>query len=112
MGPPASEELASLVKGRVGRKLEDAKLTAKLAKYLIPENCAVLGVPRSNQEVFATLKPYARKADIGLSSTQRTLSKAAVTMTQCADQLVKLSKTRSLPGQNDIAKEGHPTRAK
>ena len=105
MGPSVSEELASVLKGRFGRKLEDAKLKAKLTKYLIPENCAVLDVPCTYQEAFAALKPYARKADIRLSNIQRTLSKAVVAMTQCTDQLVKLSKTRSLPGQDDTAKD-------
>ena len=112
MGPPVSEELASVLKGRFSRKLEDVKLKAKPAKYLIPENGAVLDVPRTNQKVFAALKPYARKANIRLSHTQRKLSKAAVEITQYADQRVKLSKTGSLPGQNGTAKEGHQTRAK
>ena len=76
-----------MLKGKFGKKtktkkLEDAKLKAKLAKYLLPENCSVLGVPRTNQEVFAALKPHTRKADFRLSNTQRTLSNAAVAMTQ------------------------------
>ena len=51
-GPPVADSLAEVLKGRFGKKLEDSKLKAKLAKYAIPENCSALGVPRTNQEVF------------------------------------------------------------
>ena len=66
-GPIVSEELVTVLKGKFGKKLKDAKLKSKLAKYLIPGNCAFLAVPCTNQEVFAALKPYIRKVDIQLT---------------------------------------------
>lgn len=67
MGPPVSEELVAVLKGKSGKKLQDAKLKSKLATYLIPENCAFLAVPCTNQEVFTALKPYIRKVDVQLT---------------------------------------------
>ena len=79
------------MKNDLGKKLADDQLKVKLAEYNILENCSVLDVPCTNQEVFHAIKPQVRKGDVCLSNMQRTTSKAAVAITQRRDQLIKLS---------------------
>ena len=90
-GPPVADGIAKVLKNHFDKKLDDDQVKVKLAKYNIPENCSVLGVPRMNREVVHALKPQVRKGVVRLSNTQHTIFKAAVAITQCIDQLIKLS---------------------
>ena len=57
-GPPVSDRLAELLERRFGRK-------EKLTAHRIPANCRKsMEVPKTNQEVFSTIPPFARKADM------------------------------------------------
>ena len=90
-GPPVSKKLADLLENRFGSKLPDSKLKEKLAAYRIPSNCRKsMGVPKTNQEVFNAVPPFARKADVRMRNNQLSLTKAAVALTQCTDRLLKM----------------------
>ena len=90
-GPPVSERLAELLERRFGSKLPDRKIKEKLTAHRIPANCRKsMGVPKTNQEVFSAIPPFARKADVRMRNTQLSLTKAAVAITCCTDRLLKL----------------------
>ena len=90
-GPPVSHRLAELLERRFGSKLPDRKIKEKLTAHRIPANCRKsMGVPKTNQEVFSAIPPFARKADVRMRNTQLSLTKAAVAITCCTDRLRKL----------------------
>ena len=90
-GPPVSDRLAELLERRFGTKLPDRKIKEKLTAHRIPAKCCKrMGVPKTNQEVFSAIPPFARKADVRMRNTQLSLTKAAVAITCCADRLLKL----------------------
>ena len=85
-GPPVSDRLAELLEHRFGSKLPDRKIKEKLTARQIPANCCKsMGVPKTNQEVFSAIHPFARKADMRMRNTQLSFTKAAVARTCCTD---------------------------
>lgn len=92
-GPPVSDKLAELLNSRFGSKLPDKKLREKLAAYPIPQNCPNMEVPQTNQEVYSALHPYARKADVRMRHTQKSMAKAAVAITLCTNTLLQVRET-------------------
>ena len=95
-GPPVSDRLAELLERCFGSKLPDRKVKEKLTAHQIPANCRKsMGVPKTNQEVFSAIPPFARKADVRMRNTQLSLTKAAVAITCCTDQLLKLHNSLS-----------------
>ncbi|WP_419613142.1 hypothetical protein, partial [Thiolapillus sp.] len=92
-GPPVSDKLAESLNSRFGSKLPDKKLREKLAAYPIPQNCPNMEVPQTNQEVYSALHPYARKADVRMRHTQKSMAKAAVAITLCTNTLLQVRET-------------------
>ena len=90
-GPPVSDRLAELLECCFGSKLPDRKIMEKLTAHRIPANCCKsMGVPKTNQEVFSAIPPFARKVDMRMRNTQLSLTKAAEAITCCTDWLLKL----------------------
>ena len=90
-GPPVSDKLAELLNSRFGSKLQDKKLREKLAAYPIPQNCPDMEVPPTNQEVYSALHPYARKSDVRMRHTQKSMANAAVAITLGTNTLLQVS---------------------
>ena len=101
-GLPIDQKLAKLLQERFGEKMDDKQLREKLLAYPIPENCPNMSVPRTNQEIFNALQPQVRRADIRLSNTQQSISKAAVAITTCADRLLTIRKRTKAAGAPPI----------
>ena len=90
-GPPVADRLAELLERRFGSKLPDRKIKEKLTAHRIPAKCRKsMGVPKTNQEVFSAIPPFARKADVRKRNTQLSLTKAAAAITCCTDRLLTL----------------------
>ena len=89
--PPVSDRLAELLERHFGSKLPDRKIKEKLTAHRILANCCKsMGVLKTNQEVFSIIPPFVRKVDVRMRNTQLSLTKAAVAITCCTDQLLKL----------------------
>ena len=89
-GSPVSDKLAELLYSQFGSKLQDKKLREKLAAYPIPQNCPDMKVPQTNEEVHSALHPYARKADVRMRHTQKSMAKAAVAITLGTNTLLQV----------------------
>lgn len=97
-GDPISDNLAQFINKRFKEPLKEGKLKEKLDTYKKPRNCTGLTVRQTNKEIWSILRGYNRKADMKLTSLQKTITKATTAIARAADVVTgvaKVTKERS-----------------
>jgi hypothetical protein len=87
-GPNVNETLGKLVCNAI-----DSALPEEGKKYLIPENCLSLIVPKVNRELWTAFK-LKRASDLALQSTQTYLSLAIVPVIKSLELLMEKGSKR------------------
>ena len=89
-----SPKLAAAVNKMWVSQAEEDKIKGRLNKYLRPENCTGLSVPKANPEIWLTIKPCIRSTDVKLQRLQNLMIKAALPVIKVANKLMASKKIK------------------
>ena len=67
---------------------QEDNIKGRLNKYLRPESCTGLLVPKANPEIWPTIKPRIRSIDVKLQRLQNLMIKAALPVIKVANKLM------------------------
>ena len=84
-----AESMADIINKRFAHGLSDNKLKERFDKYLRPENCPKMTVPRVNPEIWKDLPAVVKQADVKLASVQRAIVKATAALAQSTQVILK-----------------------
>ncbi|XP_045203356.2 uncharacterized protein LOC123556590 [Mercenaria mercenaria] len=87
-GPCVNETLGKLVSNAVDNGMSEEDDKKLCEKYLVPENCQVLRVPKVNRELWNAFK-LKRAADLALQTSQKYLSLAMVPVIKSIEVLME-----------------------
>ena len=105
-GPPISGHLANIVNTKFHVELEPAQRKAILEKYLVPENCSGLYRPRINHEIWNSLRPSSKIADIFLTMLQDALITASRAVATSVEDILKCRESKtSFDFQNIVSRQ-------
>ena len=79
---------------------DEVKIKGRLNKYLRPENCTGLLVPKVNPEIGPTIKSRIRSTDVKLQRLQNLMIRTALPVIKIANKLMTSKKIKK-----DEAKE-------
>ena len=82
-----NDKVAKLINFYMSEKPCDAVIEKRNKKYLRPENCEYLKVPKMNQEIWNSIPSYSKKHDLDLQKAQLNLVKGVIPVGQLIDQL-------------------------
>ena len=111
-GPDISPRLAVIVNNLWQQNISVDKLKDRLLKYLMPENCDKVFVPRFNEEIWNgenILNSHLRGQDTILQKIAMKISKAASTIINVSDLILKM-KDSGLQGVSTNANQLQPVR--
>ena len=75
-----------------------------IAKHAQPENCPDFNVTRVNPEIWSSLNPYKRKADLRMANLQQSLQKATFATLSTTDTILAMTPTDKTPPVSPILK--------
>ena len=94
-GPKVHEGVAKRIDNAFSKKKPTKEQFLNIqAKYLRPENCEYLKVPRVNPELWDDLLDKVKSRDVGFQAFQMGLIKDIVPVANLASKLVEAKKTR------------------
>ena len=98
-GPKVHDGVAKRIDNACTKKPAKEQFSKIQAKYLRPENCEFLKVPRVNPELWDDLLDKVKSRDVGFQAFQKGLIKGIVPVASLASKLVEAKKnvTRSNP---------------
>ena len=88
--PKINDKLAQLVQQRWETTLSLEKIKEKAHQFLPPENAPLI-VPLTNSEIWTKMLWHHRNSDLTFINFQRNVQKAAVAISQVADQILQKS---------------------
>ena len=88
--PKINDKLAQLVQQRWETTLSLEKIKEKAQQFLPPENAPLI-VPLTNSEIWTKMLWHHRNSDLTFINFQRNVQKAAVAISQVADQILQKS---------------------
>ena len=88
--PKINDKLAQLVQQRWETTLSLEKIKEKAHQFLPPENAPLI-VPLTNNEIWTKMLWHHRNSDLTFINFQRNVQKAAVAISQVADQILQKS---------------------
>ena len=88
-GPKVVDVIAKRINDSSSKKPLDTKLKELQDKYITPENCKVLYVPKVNLELWHDLPRATKTRDLGLQEVQKNIIKCAQPMLLLFDTVVK-----------------------
>lgn len=104
-GPNISELLAKRINSACTTKPVESKMKELEEKYLTPENCAQLIVPKVNLELWFDLQKSVRVKDLALQEVQKYIVKAAQPLLLALDKVLKANKEKTQLNPADILQE-------
>ena len=102
--PKINDKLAQLVQQRWETTLNLEKIKEKAHQFLPPENAPLI-VPLTNNEIWTKMLWHHRNSDLTFTNFQRNVQKAAVAISQVADQI--LQKKQSMKVNDKIETESN-----
>ena len=98
-GPKVHDGVAKRIDNACTKKPAKEQFSKIQAKYLRPENCEYLKVPRVNPELWDDLLDKLKSRDVGFQAFQKGLVKGIVPVASLASKLVeaKKNKAQSIP---------------
>ena len=91
-----ADSMAEIINKRFGQGLSETKLRERLDKYVRPDNCPNLQVPKVNAEIWKDLAASVKQADVKLASVQRAIVKATAALAQSTQVILKAHTQRKL----------------
>ena len=95
-GPKVHDGVAKCIDNACMKKPVKDQLSKIQAKYLHPENCEYLKVPRVNPELWDDLLDEVKSRDVGFQAFQKGLIKGIVPVASLASKLVEAKKNEAL----------------
>lgn len=101
--PPLSDAVALSFSQLLSGKFDKEKLNLIKDKYGVPENCKIMGVPKTNMEIWNVIPPRAKSVDLMWQGVQSSISIALVIQARIFEILLKSNGVISMENKRTLA---------